>query len=154
MDKHQSWSKALITAIVCITLGVFGYFGYDMYKSYLPAKVQERTENELKMNMSVGDRLMERSLELVDKRERQIYHQLTNVQLQFILEKIGANASISDIVSEFESNLNLYISSEIAEQFENAVLRGPYAELVDSVNLSVALKPDSIEERKMKITPQ
>lgn len=90
----------------------------------------------------------------------QIYFALPEATYVTIVNRIGTNATMEEIVNEYQRNKQYYISLQLSETIGSIPIEGPDAKNVESVNMNVTLKspdttkvPTTVEQIPAPVAP-
>ena len=90
----------------------------------------------------------------------QIYFALPEATYVTIVNRIGTNATMEEVVNEYQRNKQYYISLQLSETIGSIPIEGPDAKNVESVNMNVILKspdttkvPTTVEQIPAPVAP-
>ena len=84
----------------------------------------------------------------------QIYFALPEATYVTIINRIGTNATMEEVVKEYQRNKTYYISLQLSETIGSIPIEGPDANNVESVNMAINLKsPDTTKVPVTVVSP-
>ena len=83
----------------------------------------------------------------------QIYFALPEATYVTIVNRIGTNATMEEVVKEYQRNKTYYISLQLSETIGNIPIEGPDAKNVESVNMDITLKAPDTAKVPVTVAP-
>lgn len=83
----------------------------------------------------------------------QIYFALPEATYVTIVNRIGTNATMEEVVKEYQRNKTYYISLQLSETIGNIPIEGPDANNVESVNMAINLKSPDTTKVPVTVVP-
>ena len=83
----------------------------------------------------------------------QIYFALPEATYATIVNRIGTNATMGEVVKEYQRNKTYYISLQLSETIGNIPIEGPDANNVESVNMAINLKSPDTTKVPVTVVP-
>ena len=83
----------------------------------------------------------------------QIYFALPEATYATIVNRIGTNATMGEVVKEYQRNKTYYISLQLSETIGNIPIEGPDAKNVESVNMAINLKSPDTTKVPVTVVP-
>ena len=83
----------------------------------------------------------------------QIYFALPEATYATIVNRIGTNATMEEVVKEYQRNKTYYISLQLSETIGNIPIEGPDANNVESVNMAINLKSPDTTKVPVTVVP-
>ena len=83
----------------------------------------------------------------------QIYFALPEATYATIVNRIGTNATMEEVVKEYQRNKTYYISLQLSETIGNISIEGPDANNVESVNMDITLKAPDTAKVPVTVVP-
>ena len=83
----------------------------------------------------------------------QIYFALPEATYVTIVNRIGTNATMEEVVKEYQRNKTYYISLQLSETIGSIPIEGPDAKNVESVNMDITLKSPDTTKVPVTVAP-
>ena len=83
----------------------------------------------------------------------QIYFALPEATYVTIVNRIGTNATMEEVVNEYQRNKQYYISLQLSETIGSIPIEGPDANNVESVNMAINLKSPDTTKVPVTVVP-
>ena len=83
----------------------------------------------------------------------QIYFALPEATYVTIVNRIGTNATMEEVVKEYQRNKTYYISLQLSETIGSIPIEGPDAKNVESVNMDITLKTPDTAKVPVTVAP-
>lgn len=83
----------------------------------------------------------------------QIYFALPEATYVTIVNRIGTNATMEEVVKEYQRNKTYYISLQLSETIGSIPIEGPDANNVESVNMDITLKAPDTAKVPVTVAP-
>ena len=83
----------------------------------------------------------------------QIYFALPEATYATIVNRIGTNATMEEVVNEYQRNKQYYISLQLSETIGSIPIEGPDANNVESVNMAINLKSPDTTKVPVTVVP-
>lgn len=83
----------------------------------------------------------------------QIYFALPEATYVTIVNRIGTNATMEEVVKEYQRNKTYYISLQLSETIGSIPIEGPDANNVESVNMDITLKSPDTTKVPVTVAP-
>ena len=83
----------------------------------------------------------------------QIYFALPEATYVTIVNRIGTNATMEEVVKEYQRNKTYYISLQLSETIGSIPIEGPDAKNVESVNMDITLKAPDTAKVPVTVAP-
>ena len=83
----------------------------------------------------------------------QIYFALPEATYVTIVNRIGTNATMEEVVKEYQRNKTYYISLQLSETIGSIPIEGPDANNVESVNMAINLKSPDTTKVPVTVAP-
>lgn len=83
----------------------------------------------------------------------QIYFALPEATYVTIVNRIGTNATMEEVVKEYQRNKTYYISLQLSETIGSIPIEGPDAKNVESVNMDITLKAPDTAKVPVTVVP-
>ena len=83
----------------------------------------------------------------------QIYFALPEATYVTIVNRIGTNATMEEVVNEYQRNKQYYISLQLSETIGSIPIEGPDAKNVESVNMAINLKSPDTTKVPVTVVP-
>ena len=83
----------------------------------------------------------------------QIYFALPEATYAIIVNRIGTNATMEEVVNEYQRNKQYYISLQLSETIGSIPIEGPDANNVESVNMNITLKAPDTAKVPVTVAP-
>ena len=83
----------------------------------------------------------------------QIYFALPEATYATIVNRIGTNATMEEVVKEYQRNKTYYISLQLSETIGSIPIEGPDANNVESVNMAINLKSPDTTKVPVTVVP-
>ena len=83
----------------------------------------------------------------------QIYFALPEATYVTIVNRIGTNATMEEVVKEYQRNKTYYISLQLSETIGSIPIEGPDAKNVESVNMAINLKSPDTTKVPVTVVP-
>ena len=83
----------------------------------------------------------------------QIYFALPEATYVTIVNRIGTNATMEEVVKEYQRNKTYYISLQLSETIGSIPIEGPDANNVESVNMAINLKSPDTTKVPVTVVP-
>lgn len=83
----------------------------------------------------------------------QIYFALPEATYVTIVNRIGTNATMEEVVNEYQRNKTYYISLQLSETIGSIPIEGPDAKNVESVNMDITLKSPDTTKVPVTVAP-
>lgn len=144
MEKENG--KGLIAkwtsiAVIAIALCVTATFLWPTTEKTTP----QPYEPVYAQSITVEERLADREYEIQLNKDYDIYFELPAIVLQYVLEDVGASASVSTIAQQYKMNREAYISKYVSNQF-SPTIEGPDKDNIKSINITTTLNDPEPEE--------
>ena len=130
----KPFALIILTVFSTLIVGCAVYFGY---KYFVPDEVAATTETVV---LTPEEATAAFSVEKNDYTVTRTYYELPAETYFLIIKKIGTAATKQQVVAEYLSNRELYISTQVAEKIGSVPIEGPDSANVKEIAIGVQLK--------------